>query len=316
MSLARSCFSELPAKVLFTRQHELKVRIRATVRHHHFDAVLINGSDMLWAVNELPPEMPTVLIAHNLEHQLLVQQLADYPFLSPLLQREITKQRRYEIEGFYRAGGVIFVSAPEMAWGCSKVPGLRALHVPPLFTNPPARRTPQPGDQLRLGFLADFAWWPNRRNWKWLIDDILPKVHRPLVVHIFGRKSQEMPAGDRVVAHGVVPDLAAVWNQVDIMMCPIRAGSGVSIKVAESLYNRMPVLATTQAIRGFQALSGPGLVVIDSAEDWISFLNSSQADQLATQVPSEEFSRQFSVDQHVQRLDNFIMDVPLTCKAR
>ena len=57
----------------------------------------------------------------------------------------------------------------------------------------------------------------------WLIDEILPKVHRPLVVHIFGRKSKEMPAGDRVVAHGVVPDLAAVWNQVDIMICPIRA---------------------------------------------------------------------------------------------
>jgi hypothetical protein len=105
--------------------------------------------------------------------------------------------------------------------------------------------------------------------------------------------------------------LTAVWNQVDIMMCPIRAGAGVSIKVAESLYNRMPVLATTHAIQGFQCLSGPGLVATDSAEDWINFLNSSEADQLATQVPSEELSRQFGVDQHVQRLDNFIMDVAL-----
>jgi hypothetical protein len=223
MALARSCFSELPAKVLFTRQRELKMRIRETVRHQNFDAVLINGSDMLWAVNELPPELPTVLIAHNLEHQLLAQQLANYRFLAPIFKWEITKQRRYEIEGFRRSRGVIFVSAPEMAWGCTKVPGLRALHVPPLFTDPPARRTPHPGDQLRLGFLADFAWWPNRQNWMWLIDDILPKVHRPLVVHIFGRKSKEMPAGNRVVAHGVVPDLAAVWNQVDIMICPIRA---------------------------------------------------------------------------------------------
>jgi hypothetical protein len=40
-------------------------------------------------------------------------------------------------------------------------------------------------------------------------------------------------------------------------------------------------------------------------------LNSSEADQLATQAPSEELSRQFGVDQHVQRLDNFIMDVTL-----
>ncbi|MCA9499204.1 MAG: hypothetical protein KC588_08420 [Nitrospira sp.] len=45
----------------------------------------------------------------------------------------------------------------------------------------------------------------------------------------------------------------------------------------ESLYNRMPVFATTRAIREFQGLSGTGLVVIDSIEDWNSFLNSSAA---------------------------------------
>ena len=77
----------------------------------------------------------------------------------------------------------------------------------------------------------------------------------------------------------------------------------------------MPVLATTQAVRGFQCLIGHSLLVMDSAEDWISFLNSSEAEQLATQVPSEELSRQFGVDQHVQRLDNFIMDVALAREA-
>ena len=90
----------------------------------------------------------------------------------------------------------------------------------------------------------------------------------------------------------------------------------MSIKVAESLYNRMPVLATTRAIRSFPCLSGPGLVVIDTTEDWINFLNSPEADQLATQAPSEELSREFSVDQHMQSLDNFIMDVTLARKAR
>ena len=49
-----------PTMFLFTRQHELKMRIRETVRHHPFDAVLINGSDMLWAVNEVFAEMPTI----------------------------------------------------------------------------------------------------------------------------------------------------------------------------------------------------------------------------------------------------------------
>ena len=119
---------------------------------------------MLWAVDELPSEMPTVLVAHNLEHQLLAQQLARHRFLSFLFEREVNKHRQYEIEGFRRANGVIFLSASEMAWSMTQVPDLRALHVPPLFTASPASRKPQSGGQLRLGYLADCAWWPNRLN--------------------------------------------------------------------------------------------------------------------------------------------------------
>lgn len=311
VSLARSCISELPAKILFARQHEFKLRIRETARSHHFDAALINGSDMLWAIDELPPEMPTVLIAHNLEHQLLTQKLANYPFFSHVFKREITKQRRYEIEGFHRAQGVIFLSSAEMAWGCTQVPGLRALHIPPLFTDPPVTRKRPHNGHLRLGFLADFAWWPNRQSWMWLMDNILPKVRRPIVFHLFGRKSEEIPGSDQVITHGLVPELVAVWDQVDIMICPIRAGAGVSIKVAESLYNRIPVLATNLAVRGLECSSGSGLAIIDSAEEWVAFLNSSQADLLATQLPSEGLSRQFAADRHMEKLDNFLTEVIL-----
>ena len=100
MSLAKSCLSELPAKVLFARQHELRLRIRETVRAHDYDAVLINSSDMLWALDALPPLMPTILIAHNLEHQVLIQQLSNSRIFPWMFKREIAKQRRYEIEGF------------------------------------------------------------------------------------------------------------------------------------------------------------------------------------------------------------------------
>jgi len=54
---------------------------------------------------------------------------------------------------------------------------------------------------------------------------------------------------------------------------------------------------------------------MDSAEDWINFLHSSEADQLATQIPSEDLRKQFDVDQHAQRLDDFIMDVILAGEA-
>jgi hypothetical protein len=263
---------------------------------------------MLWAIDEISSDMPIVLIAHNLEHQLLAQQLACHHFLSSLLKHEVSKQRQYEIKGFHRADGVIFLSATEMAWSMIQVPNLRAFHVPPLFTSPPASRKPQLRGQLRLGYLADCAWWPNRQNWLWLIEDVLPNVRRSLQVHAFGRQSELLPPHHQATLHGRVHELATVWDQVDIMVCPIRAGAGVSIKVAESLYHRMPVLATAQAVRGFVCSSGPGLVVIDDAEGWADFLNSSEADQLAEQGPSAELCEQFAVDRYVEQLKHFIVD--------
>jgi len=295
--------------VLFARRHEFKVRIRKTFRSNDFDAVLINGSDMLWARDEVPPKMPTVLIAHNLEHELLIEQQAQYRFLMPILKREIEKQRQYEIEGFHQARGVIFLSLTDMAWGIAHVPRMQALHLPPLFANPSIPRRSRPRGQLCLGFLADFAWWPNRQNWMWFLNEILPKVRRPLSIHVFGRQSDRIPISNRVVVHGFVHGLAAAWDHVDIIVCPIRAGAGVSMKVAESLYNRVPILTTTKAVRSFECSSGPGLAVRDKTDDWIHFLNSSEADQLASQVPSEQLCRQFAIDQHAERLDNFIIDV-------
>lgn len=307
MSLARSCISKLPAKVLFARQNEFRQRIRDAAYSHHYDAALINGGDMLWAIDTLPAEMPTVLIAHNLEHQVLVQRFWNSRFISRVFKREIIKQRRYEIEGFRRARGVIFVSRADMVWGCTQVPGLQALYVPPLFTEPAMPRRREPNGHLRLGYLGDFAWWPNRQNWNWLINEILPKVHRSIAVHVFGRQSEQIPAGDKVVVHGFIHDLGAVWDQVDIMICPVRTGAGVNIKLAESLYNRIPVLATPHALRGLDCQPGSGLAIMDSAEEWIAFLNSSQADLLATQLPSEELSRQFAADRHMQSLGNFLI---------
>ena len=73
---------------------------------------------------------------------------------------------------------------------------------------------------------------------------------------------------------------------------------------------------TAQTSRGFQGLSGPGMVVMDSAEDWSNFLHSSEADQLATQIPSEDLRKQFDVGQHAQKLDDFIVDMALTGAVR
>lgn len=100
------------------------------------------------------------------------------------------------------------------------------------------------------------------------------------------------------------------------MVCPTHVGAGVNIKLAESLHNRMPVLATTQAVGGLACASGPGIVVLDEAENWAGFLDSPGAEQLADQVPAEQLCEQFSVEQHSGTLQRFVRDTMRGIDAR
>jgi hypothetical protein len=77
-----------------------------------------------------------------------------------------------------------------------------------------------------------------------------------------------------------------------------------------------PVLATTQAVRGFVCSSGPGLAVIDDAADWATFSNSSEADRLAGQVPSAELCQQFAVDRYEEQLKQFIVEAARDSEPR
>lgn len=58
------------------------------------------------------------------------------------------------------------------------------------------------------------------------------------------------------------------------MICPTFSGGGVSIKLAEAIYNGMPVLARPFPVRGVQLPPDPAIGVLDRACEWVSFLRS------------------------------------------
>lgn len=62
---------------------------------------------------------------------------------------------------------------------------------------------------------------------------------------------------------------------------------GCKYQACRNLYNHMPVLATTLAMRGLECSSRAGLIVKESAEEGAMFLNSAAADDFATQRPAE-----------------------------
>jgi glycosyltransferase involved in cell wall biosynthesis len=311
-AVALSFVSSVPAKVAYTWSAALISATRRLVASAPCDLVILNGSDLLWLDRYLSPSIPRLLVSHNIEHRLFAMQ-ADrvqqrVPMLRPLLQRECRRMQRLETDGMRSLRNVLFLSSDDEARARTEFNDLNSLVVPPVFEAEPAeRRTSARGDSLELGFLGNLRWWPNRDGLSWFQDQVMPQLARPVRLHVFGEGAISRARGDeRVIRHGPMQDLREVWSQCDLMLCPMHTGGGVSVKLAEAVYNGMPVLTTRFATQGLPLARDPMLTVLDEAEEWVEYLNSVYVSTLRTARLSPALALPFQAVTHRERLQQFV----------
>jgi glycosyltransferase involved in cell wall biosynthesis len=321
-AITRSVISSWPSKAAFTYSRRSRSIIRRLSHDESYDLVLLNGSDLLWMLPDLPPQLPTLLLAHNIEHRLFLSQINSISVTSPLLRRAMLRDwrrlERYEITGLKRIKNVIFLSAEDAEFASAHCPGLNVLLVPPLFDYPPTPRIPPKAQALytEIGFLGNFGWWPNRHGLHWFLNEVFPYAGEKLRLHLFGEGSQRSEwRRERVIPHGYIADLQQVWSSCDFMVCPIFSGGGAKIKLAEALYNGIPVLASSFAARGLPLNSQPGVVLLDHAKEWIEFLRSSDLRSFTVQRVAE-VADAFSVDAHTGRVHRYIQELTAQTIAR
>ena len=299
--LLGATISPTPAKVRFARSRSFQRRVRQLLTEQAFDLVVINGSDLLWCLDEVPRTVPTLAVVHNCEANLYRDQVKATTPRSERLQRlmlaDCARLDRFEADGLRRVDAVVFLSTSDAATFVSRIPGLNHLVVPPLFTQPPERIAKEGSpDRLDVGLIANFAWWPNRDGFLWLLRNVVQKLPRTIRVHLFGNFSSAFAKADpRIIGHGFVDDLRTVWRACDWMIVPTRFGSGVSVKTAESLYHGMPILSTPFGMRGLPTLNHPQIVVREHAHEWVSFLSSPEARMLSRSRLPHAVSAHFSV---------------------
>jgi len=315
-SLTRSLLSPLPSKAEFTHSGRFLRAVQRLLREHEFDLVLLNGSDLLWLLPELPSHIPRILIAHNIEHDLYLTHInsVNLPLnlLRYMLLRDWRRLHDYEMWGMRRIQHVIFLSGRDAELARRECPNLNAIVVPPLFDYQPAKwsRTRDPAGDLDIGFLANFGWWPNREGLRWFLKEIFPHTTEKTRLHLFGEQSQQVvPDHPRIVTHGFLPRIQDVWRMCDFMICPIFSGGGVSVKFAEMVYNGVPVVASSFTARGVPREAHSSIVLLDRAEEWIRFLRSPAARELSLRRGPAPMAQAFSMRSHLAPVHAFVKEI-------
>ena len=311
-SLARSLVSPLPSKIQFSRSGRMIAPVRQLLQRQAYDLILINGTDLLWLLPYLPRDTRLVLVAHNIEHELFADQIDSEPvpaLLKRLLQRDCRRLRAFELENLQRVHNVIFLSSRDAAsvqgpgWSLSK------LTVPPLFEPPPrlvqGRRQPAPG-LVEAGMLANFRWWPNQHALAWFLRAVMPRLNQDVRIHLFGLGSERALDHPQLVKHGYVDDIDQVWSNCDFMISPLTCGGGVSVKTAHAISQQVPIVATPKAVGGLPLDADPAIVVLERADDWVSFLNSASARELAGRRVKWSTASRFHPDAHRNAVADFL----------
>ncbi|MFO7369435.1 MAG: glycosyltransferase family 4 protein [Bacteroidales bacterium] len=132
-----------------------------------------------------------------------------------------------------------------------------------------------PSTTSSLFFIGSLDWIPNQEGLLWFVSKVFPLIHHrfPAVkFHIAGRnapqslqKSLNFPG---IVFHGEVADARVFMAKHQVSIAPCFSGSGMRVKIIESMALGKPVVTTTMGAEGLNAVHNENIIIADDSADF------------------------------------------------
>ncbi len=239
------------------------------------DAVHVEGSYML---DLLPPPLlgRTVLVGHNIESSLLEQRRALAP--DDVASSDVRTAREREERAWRGAAQLVTLTEEDAATVRARQPDLRPIVVPNGWDHVPSCAAPSARTTRwlrapRLLFFANHRYGPNRDALRWLVDSVFP-----LVQSVVPRAALEIAGANLdgetttrlnrpgITVTGSFRAVTAVLDAADIVLCPLRVGGGIKVKMIEALRRGCTVVTTSVGAQGIHGTLRRALAIGDSAE--------------------------------------------------
>ncbi len=219
-------------------------------------------------------DTPVVLRAHNVEHRIM-ERLAGERRLSVMERRYrrhlAERTKRFEMEVVRALSGVAAISPDDAAWFRAVAPGTAVDVVMPGIM--------MPSDDIldaiavepcTLCILSSMEWAPNVEGAIWFIERVMPSIVERLpgaVLHVAGRNPGTgilaLHDGRHVIVHGEIDDALVFRRSKAVSVVPLFSGSGVRIKIIESMAAGVPLVTTSVGAEGLPVVNGEQVVIAD-----------------------------------------------------
>lgn len=125
-------------------------------------------------------------------------------------------------------------------------------------------------DVFFIGFDNPF----NVEGLNWFLDEVYPYLNKNLKILLVGTSTNKVNNSySNVDIIQYAPNLEEIFENVKISICPMFRGTGIKIKVVESMENGLPVVCTERGVDGLPDKTECGCLVAENAKEFAGYVN-------------------------------------------
>ena len=258
-----------PATPFQVLRHRAR-HVPAKLADGDYDLIHVEGFYLMQHLRALAPR-PTVLVEQNIEYQLWEQRAANsFGAAAWRHRREADRTRRAEHRAWRRADVVAALTEEDRH--VISAAGIGSVHLVPDGVTRPARPVRTPADAAPvITFVANFAYEPNVDAAVHFANDVLPSIVQAvpraqlMLVGNAPPPQVQALAGPSVTVTGRVPDVGEYLQAATVVVCPLRVGGGVKVKMLEALAHGKATVSTRVGVQGLGSDVDRAVVVAESA---------------------------------------------------
>lgn len=126
-------------------------------------------------------------------------------------------------------------------------------------------------------FLGTLSWFPNAQGIDWFIKKVVPLLDKEdfnYTLYIVGKDpSDELKSISKlrknIIVTGYVEDVNKYIKKCDFMIVPLFIGSGMRVKILESMGKNIPVISTTIGCEGIEVNDDESILIADNEIEFI-----------------------------------------------
>jgi glycosyltransferase involved in cell wall biosynthesis len=270
--------------------------IEKKLENESFDYVILESIFLLPYAQIFKKHNTKIIVrTHNIEHHIWEHQAITcaQPIKKIYLKKLAKQLKKYELTALQMADGIMAISQEDVNFIKHSLPLVPIEIIPTSFPTQTIENNYTLDD---FYFLGAMDWLPNREGVDWLKHQVIPLLSMKADVHIAGKNlTCETYFNTQFKCHGEIESAAQFIQEHGICLIPIQSGSGIKIKLLESMAMGKPIITTTEGARGVLVEHNKHVLIADSPEQFAQAMLELKTDE-NKRIQLGKAARSFVID--------------------